>query len=1226
MMIISRQYEYLHSLISKNLFSQNAFSLLRVTLLFTPNVHRYSLLRFFLKVIFFFSMTHSVFAIDTFHRCNKGWVARLDSLVGDMELKRAEDSQWKPANIGVCLYHDDLVKITNGQAAFYLYNHTVMKTRPSPYQEHTNEVTRLKFVKDETPLLVKLWEGFLYFMTRTPQQFSVNTPYFNAFVDGTEFVVQVSGSEHQTALREEGMHKSKGKDLVGVIEGDVRVSPRHLAALPDINQPQPQGVYSLKPGEAISISEHYRVEHFQLRQKLDEIQWLFYYPDVYVPDENKDPEGFQAVKHQRLSQSKVKELINAVESSMNKDSGEKVDEALWVKAIGMALATGNLVQAQAILYTAEPLAKKHSETFLAYQALIAMVKGDDDEAWYWLSKSGVPDAFGGKLANPHHSNQNNTVHLDQWDHSDNLTAEYWLILSYWEQTQHRISSALEAAKKALQQQPSHFLAFVRAAELSLMSSQYAESHRYLNQAEAIAPNHYRIKTVKGLLALEMRDISVATEAFNLVRIKAPSDPMGYFGLGVLDLYENRIRLGREKLELAVALAPGYELFRLYLSQAYALEKKKQHSVTQLKIATELSPNDVMVDYFLSLYYANQQRPDKALDILSASEQKVNFREIYRLPLALRGDKAAVNAFQSSLYEKVGLEEVSQRLAQKAKKLDPMDSETHRIQALHLADDELRETVYSSEVLQSQVFSDSKDTPINPIISENDLIMVESVSPVDSGYLEYSPILNEQRQGLSATLGVGTQDSTFHDLFYYGVRNQWRYAFSLYGYDTEGFRLNDGADYSLKSSFLEYSPAANLALQFQWIDREDTKADVSLTDDERSENNKQEIDLSTQDFRLSLRYLWNDHWRFVTTVRYGDRNFALFDDGPVADIFINEEKTIREQQFQLAYEGLQFFGVVGAKHATIDEQNEQVFIGAFPIPVITESEGETTYQSWYWNIESIGQGIGQDAWQYALGLSQDRLTDIRVDDVKETLNPKMGLQYSSDWGSLTWVGFRHLQTPIEATQTLAPVQILGLVTQFDDADGSQSQGVLGQYQLNLFSNPLNPSMLLTMLWGERDVRTDLDNGQASFEHRLSEVSLESRWQGWFSKWAVEYDRYSAKPSPNLGVNIPRVLERYQLPVTLTSYWGQYWASSLTMTYFYQKNQYVDDTQSIQEFNQLDTSISRVIIPEVFDVSLSGYNLLNSDNDELRDGFFNASTRMDRFVSERSLWLKLHLNLP
>ena len=1124
--------------------------------------------------------------------CQEGWVARLDSLQGDILVQRAQTNSWASSNVGQCFYANDVVKIKNGQAVFYLYNNTVMRTRPTPYQNHTEEVTRLKFVKDETPFLVKLWQGFLYFMTRTPQQFAVKTPYFNAFVDGTEFVVHAFD------------HPEKN-DILGVVEGDVRMAPPGMLVLPPEANKQPKGVYSLDPGEVMAVNEHYETHKLYLRESLHDIQWLFYYPDVYVPSPSELPEEFKQILSGEISQAHLQQLTRQLDQPTKKPAG------IWARSVGLALAAGQLIQAQAILLKAEKAEYASNNSFSAqertdlraYRALIALVQGDDAAANQWLNQAGAVKSESHSL----------------YPSSIEASSVYWMVMSYWRQTQKQLELALEAAEQAVAHQPSHFLAQVRVAEICLMLAQTKAAENALSKAKTMAPNHYRVHTLEGMLALEQRRMDAAQSAFFRVTQQAPLDPMGHLGLGVVALYHNDLQQGRESLEVATTLAPRYELIRLYLSQAYALEDKQKHSKTQLDMAKALGPNDVMVDYFLALFHLQNNHPEKAIGALKLALGKIEARGVYRMPLALRGDESTLSALLAGIYRDVGAERSADWWNSASQQANPMNSEFHRQQAMSLQDSRLRETAHGNELLQAQIFGGSGVTPVNLLASEKDMILMSDAAPVDVGYLEYSPLLNAQRHGVRATLGEGTQNSTVHDVFIYGLQQHWRYAYSSYGLDTDGFRENDKASYRLHSGFLEYSPNDQSAFQFEVRDRLDQTYDNSLTNDERGDS-EQRFELDTLDYRFSFRYLWQPHWRLTGSYRKGNRTSDFFDNGDVFNLSILGDKRIKDGQMQMAYLNPIFYGVAGIKNVFIEENNTQTISSILLPGIEAKTEGDTTYKSVYL--------YGQTLWNYpvnvSLGLSQDRLDDLQLNRIYDEINPKLGLQWASSIGDMTFAWFKHLQPPIEASQTLEPSHIFGMATQFDDADGDRSEGYLARWQVPF--NEVNETGLISVEYGARTVDLELNFEAYRFEHQLGRIGGDYQKGSWLYQAETLYNYYFTDRLAVTNTNFPQKMYIYEVPLRVKKYWRGRWITSAALTYFIQHNDYVDnDLTETREFFQFDATLTHRLIPNVLDVSLSGYNLLNSDNEELKDGLFNSNTRLEKIVPERSMWLKFKLHL-
>ena len=116
-------------------------------------------------------------------------VAEAVSVQGTVEVQRSGRSSWEALAYKDAVCPGDAVRARErSRADFVMVNETILRIDQS---------TRVVFsapVK-EPFTLVTVISGAAYFISRTPRRFRVETPFVNAGVEGTEFLVRVEGGE-----------------------------------------------------------------------------------------------------------------------------------------------------------------------------------------------------------------------------------------------------------------------------------------------------------------------------------------------------------------------------------------------------------------------------------------------------------------------------------------------------------------------------------------------------------------------------------------------------------------------------------------------------------------------------------------------------------------------------------------------------------------------------------------------------------------------------------------------------------------------------------------------------------------------------------------------------------------------------------------------------------------------------------------------------------------------
>ena len=111
--------------------------------------------------------------------------------------------------------------------------------------------TGLYIPGDDQPLLVRLLYGAAYFFSRHPRTLTINTPFVDAAVEGTEFLVKVEAE----------------RTLIIVFAGRVRAS-------------NPQGELTIGDGEAASAEAGQAPSPYLIVRPQDAVQWTLFYPSI----------------------------------------------------------------------------------------------------------------------------------------------------------------------------------------------------------------------------------------------------------------------------------------------------------------------------------------------------------------------------------------------------------------------------------------------------------------------------------------------------------------------------------------------------------------------------------------------------------------------------------------------------------------------------------------------------------------------------------------------------------------------------------------------------------------------------------------------------------------------------------------------------------------------------------------------------------------------------------
>lgn len=172
-------------------------------------------------------------------RACEAWVARLASARGVVEAQVDADGPWRAARAGDRFCSDVSVRVgAASSAVLELANQTLVRL---------SEQSAVSFRRgpDAAVSSVQVQQGRGHFLSRTPQRFNAATPYLNAAIDGTEFLLVAGGEADQLTL----------------FEGQVTVAGR-----------------TLKPGESLRVT---RAGETELRLGAGSragLDWALHYP------------------------------------------------------------------------------------------------------------------------------------------------------------------------------------------------------------------------------------------------------------------------------------------------------------------------------------------------------------------------------------------------------------------------------------------------------------------------------------------------------------------------------------------------------------------------------------------------------------------------------------------------------------------------------------------------------------------------------------------------------------------------------------------------------------------------------------------------------------------------------------------------------------------------------------------------------------------------------------
>lgn len=447
-------------------------------------------------------------------------VAQLVSVLGQVDTQLARNAVWRPAILqqGYCV--EDRVR-TGDLSRAVLAMAESAATRLS-----LNQKTLVNFIAVADRVVLSVDYGDVLVRSHTPRHFDVSTPFVNAGIEGTEFLVSSSSDQTEVTVFEGTVRLSNSKGSLSLTKGQTGVT--------QTGQP---------PRIKLLIKPH------------DAVQWALYYPPVIdtraLLRSAQDPSLRKAIN--LYEAGRVADAFSTLEQI---PEPERTAPDVLAFLAGLLLTVGQVDQAESLIRQAIR-SKPANGSAQSLLAMIALARNDKAQA---LS-----------LAN------------------DAATAEPTspiplLARSYAEQAHFDLPQALKSVESALSLDPGNGLAHARHAELLASLGERTKARRAAERATLLNPKLGRAHTVLGFTELMEADSDAATQSFQTAIELDSFDPLAHFGLGLAKIRKGDLEPGTEDIEIAASLDPNDSLIRSYLGKAYYEQKRNSLADTQFELA------------------------------------------------------------------------------------------------------------------------------------------------------------------------------------------------------------------------------------------------------------------------------------------------------------------------------------------------------------------------------------------------------------------------------------------------------------------------------------------------------------------------------------------------------------------------------------------------------------------------------------------------------------------
>ena len=456
------------------------------------------------------------------------WVAKAVSIQGTVELRvsktQADSSKrWTTVKRGDSFCANDVVRVkANSRAALILTNDTVLRLD----QNTTITFTNLSANKAS---VLSLSKGIAHFISRVKQAFEVVTPFVNAAVEGTEFVVAANDQNSRVTVLEGKVRVSNTAGEILLAKNEVAVANKGQAPVRDI---------TVKPR--------------------DSVQWALYYPEITDRTASSDIINRAA---SNLALGRVKEAENDLNSITA--SSSSYTEALSLNAI-IALVNNDKQNALAL---AEQAYKANPQNMSAVLAMsyVQQAHFDIEAVLEPLTKyNKLNSLVYARMAEVYlmlGDLDNALRHAEQSVKLDSKLSKSQAVLGYAYLTRNDAKNAELNFKIAIQLEQAAPLPHLGLGLALIRQGKLEEGRREIEYAASLDPNNALIRSYLGKAYYEEKRDKVATDQFEMAKELDAKDPTAWFYSAIQKQSNNRPVEALQDLQTSAELNDNRAVYR-----------------------------------------------------------------------------------------------------------------------------------------------------------------------------------------------------------------------------------------------------------------------------------------------------------------------------------------------------------------------------------------------------------------------------------------------------------------------------------------------------------------------------------------------------------------------------------------------------------------------------------------------------------------------------------------
>lgn len=910
--------------------------------------------------------------------------ARLESIHGEAQIKRGPSASWQNVALGTVLCPADSIRVGENSRALL-----VMKSekgdRTTIRLDSFSTLTIGSHQQNQSAD-VTLESGVAHFLSRLSRSFLIATPFVNAGIEGTEFVVAVSPD----------------RTRVTVLEGLVRAS----------NQ---AGSVLVRPGQAALALRGNQPVLEAIVEPFAAVEWAIHFPLESVTSLKLDAEALGDPKHRQALSKSVDAYKNGdaptalQELKILSDQEKDLPNILFYRSL-LHLGTGDSAEATRLLQRLQEKSPSSSlyARSLALQSLHEVLSNNPE--------SGL------KLAE------------EAFQREPNNLANV-LALSYAQQALFRLEEALATVASAQDAGLVDVHLLIRRAELLLGKGDTSEAHAFAVQATELAPRHDKAWSIRGFTELAMQERDEARNSFQTAHELDAGSPLTRLGKALLNIREGRLSEGRDLLEQAVSLDPLRSLPRSYLGKAYYEEHQEKEAREQYNLAKELDPHDPTPWFYEAMLDITENKPVEAVRALETSRDLNDNRIPYRSRLLLDEDRAGRSAALGRAYELLNFERLAFLEGTRGLLAAPDEYASHRLLADSYSVLPRHDVARVSELLVSQLLQPLNLRPLQPQLSESSLGILRGVSSTATSFNEFFPLFERDNVAVQVNGLFGSNNTSGDDVLLSAIEGPVSFSFGQFHYETDGFRQNQDQKNNLYNVFAQTELSHTTSLQFEYRYKESNEGDLIQRFDPDNYARTRDIEEEGHTYRVGLKSDLTPHLTLLGSGigRTQEGTFSeTLDPFGLSQVRTDEESLMGEMRLDGRWSQLTFTTGGGFTTKELAQANQ---IADFALPAedfTTDHSNGYIYTTVHPLAEiSVIGGLSADKFEDPLGSGLTLERDSLSPKVGVLIEPIKGTTFRSAW-------FQALKRTLISDQTLEPTQVAGFNQFYDDPNGTKAR--------------------------------------------------------------------------------------------------------------------------------------------------------------------------------------------